>query len=926
MPLAAGTRLGPYDVLGLIGAGGMGEVYKARDTRLDRTVAIKVLPAELAADPDRRARFEREARAVAALNHPHFCTLFDIGTSTASGPEGLAPGAQPLAPVHYLVMEHLAGESLAERLQHGPMPLTQALDISAQIAEALDAAHKQGIIHRDLKPGNVMLTAGGSGRSGAVSAKVLDFGLAKLTGHGEQPALAGGATAPTMTAPITERGTILGTLQYMAPEQLEGKVADARTDLWALGAILYEMVTGRRAFEGDSQVSLIGNIMNAEPAALATLQPLTPPALERVVKKCLAKQPDDRWDTAHDVADELRWIAQTSGASSPAVMGVQPGRRRGLRMVLTVAGVLAAAMAGAVVMWLLRPPAPRVSLARLSLDVRPAEELNAGGVTPAWLPTPGGSRTALTWTPDGQAPVFVGRRGGVQQLYVRRLDAAEASPLAGTEGAQVPAVSLDGQWVAFWAEGAIRKVPLGGGPAMDLASEIAAPPYGLVWDRRGRLFFGGGDGRIWTIPLEGNPVPVTTLGKAEVRHSLPWPLPGEQVVLYSVRKRQVSWGDEEVVAQTLATGQRRVLLKDATDARYLSIGYLVFLRRGVLFAVPFDAERVQVSGKEGPVLDGVAQALTARSAADATGAGQFAVAATGALAWVPGSVVPYPDATLVTLDRRGQVAPLPAPVRSYAGLMQVSPDGRRLAVTVQTLTEEALWIYDLDRETLLPLARNGEVLWAAWMPDGRHLVFDWLSNGRRSVATQPADGAVPPRELLAGHYHPASVTPDGQHLVALREDKDIVSVALERGRGAACKPWSTRRPPPPWASGQRSPPMGVGWPMSRVSRASPKCTFGRIPGPDHRHPYRSAAGKARPGVRRGANCSSWPAKPAPGASSGQPSSRPGRPRASRARAYCSSSPVATSPSPSVKSAATTSRPTASGSTRSSGGRLHPRPS
>lgn len=461
---------------------------------------------------------------------------------------------------------------------------------------------------------------------------------------------------------------------------------------------------------------------------------------------------------------------------------------------------------------------------------------------------------------------------------------------------------------------------------MDLASEIAAPPYGLVWDRRGRLFFGGGDGRIWTIPLEGNPVPVTTLGKAEVRHSLPWPLPGEQVVLYSVRKRQVSWGDEEVVAQTLATGQRRVLLKDATDARYLSIGYLVFLRRGVLFAVPFDAERVQVSGKEGPVLDGVAQALTARSAADATGAGQFAVAATGALAWVPGSVVPYPDATLVTLDRRGQVAPLPAPVRSYAGLMQVSPDGRRLAVTVQTLTEEALWIYDLDRETLLPLARNGEVLWAAWMPDGRHLVFDWLSNGRRSVATQPADGAVPPRELLAGHYHPASVTPDGQHLVALREDKDIVSVALERGRGAACKPWSTRRPPPPWASGQRSPPMGVGWPMSRVSRASPKCTFGRIPGPDHRHPYRSAAGKARPGVRRGANCSSWPAKPAPGASSGQPSSRPGRPRASRARADCSSSPVATSPSPSVKSAATTSRPTASGSTRSSGGRLHPRPS
>jgi hypothetical protein len=362
MSLAAGTRLGPYEVLGLIGSGGMGEVYKARDTRLDRTVAIKILPAELSADPDRRTRFEREARTVAALSHPHICTLHDIGSSVPSGPLPLAPGPLSLSPVHYLVMEYLAGETLAQRLARGPLPVAQALDIAAQIADALDVAHKHGIVHRDLKPGNVMLTMGGAGRSGVTVAKLLDFGLAKLAAHGERPALVGGASVPTMAAPVTAEGTILGTLQYMAPEQLEGKEADARTDLWALGAILYEMVTGRRAFGGESQVSLIGNIMNAEAAALATLQPLTPPSLERVVKKCLAKHPDDRWDTAHDVADELRWISQTSGASP--VTGTRRPRRWGLRTALVAAAVLAGVMIGAGLMSLLRLAAPcRVALA-----------------------------------------------------------------------------------------------------------------------------------------------------------------------------------------------------------------------------------------------------------------------------------------------------------------------------------------------------------------------------------------------------------------------------------------------------------------------------------------------------------------------------------------------------------------------------------
>jgi len=782
MSLAAGTRLGPYEVLGLIGAGGMGEVYKAHDTRLDRTVAIKVLPPQFSADPDRRARFEREAKTIAGLTHPNICTLHDVGTHIPSGPLPLAPRPLPLSPVHYLVMELLPGETLAERLHKGPLPMEQALVVATEIADALAAAHKHGIIHRDLKPGNVMLTTSGAGRSGVTTAKLLDFGLAKLAGHGERPAPAGSATAPTMSAPVTAEGTILGTLQYMSPEQLEGKEADARTDLWALGAIFYEMLTRKRAFEGESQVSLIGNIMNAEPASLATVQPLTPPALERVVKKCLAKHPDDRWDTAHDVADELRWISQTSGTG--ALTDARPRRRLGLWMSLVGVGTLAGAMIGAGVMWMLRPAASGVSLARLSVDVSPAEDLNAGGTSSFWIPTPGGSRTALAWTPDGQALVFVGRRGGVQQLYTRRLDAAEARPLAGTEGAHVPAVSVDGEWVAFWANGAVRKVPVAGGPVMSLMSGLDRAPWGLVWDTRGRLFFGGEDGRIWVISAEGAPSTVTTVGEGQLAHTLPWPLPGGRALLYTVRRRSWSWGDDQIVAQSLATGARKVVLKDAADARYLPTGHLLFLRRGVLCAVPFDAERLEVRGPEVAVLDAVAQALTASNAFDITGAGQFAVAATGTLAWLPGPVAPHRDSVLVTVDRRGQISPLPAPVRSYGPSVRLSPDGRRLAVVVRSLTEAGVWICDLARGSLTLLAGGGEAVWPVWEPDGRRLLFDWLTDGRRTLAAQPADGTASPQVLVPGSWlNASSVTPDGRQMAAVHEpDGDILSVAVENGQ------------------------------------------------------------------------------------------------------------------------------------------------
>jgi serine/threonine protein kinase/tetratricopeptide (TPR) repeat protein len=343
-PLAAGTRLGPYEIEAAIGAGGMGEVYKARDTRLGRTVAIKVLPPALAGDPERRRRFEQEARAVSALNHPHICPLFDVGEATVPNPESRIPNPEP---IHYLVLAHLEGQTLAARLKKGAPPVAHVLELGAQMADALSAAHKAGIVHRDLKPANVMLTkapAGANGPSG-LQATLLDFGLAKLTGHGERPALE--ADGVTASASLTERGMVLGTVPYMAPEQVEGKAADARTDIWALGAVLYEMVTGRRAFEGETPTKVAAAILEREPAPVASLQAETPATLAHVIAKCLAKNPDSRWDTAHDVAEELRWLRAATGAAS---MSTRPASRR-RRRVLTVAATAMVALAAGAYAW-----------------------------------------------------------------------------------------------------------------------------------------------------------------------------------------------------------------------------------------------------------------------------------------------------------------------------------------------------------------------------------------------------------------------------------------------------------------------------------------------------------------------------------------------------------------------------------------------
>jgi eukaryotic-like serine/threonine-protein kinase len=773
--LAAGARLGPYEVVGPLGAGGMGEVYQARDTRLARTVAIKVLPEAVAVDPERRRRFEQEARAVSALNHPHICVLHDIGAVVPSEADsGKAEGRAGASarPVPFLVMEYLDGQTLAERLAKGPLPLDEALALAAQVADALAAAHRAGIVHRDLKPANVMLVkAPGSG----VVSKLLDFGLARLAPQAEHRA---------DEATRTESGMVLGTAPYMAPEQVEGRPTDARTDLFAFGAVLYEMLTGQRAFEGTSAASIMAAIVGKEPRAASTLQPTIPAAIDRVIKRCLAKDPDARWQSAGDLAYELRWLRQAGTGAEGAPAAAASARRPRVRAVLALSAALLLVAGGAVLAWWLRQPA--IPAAGLGLTLYPAEALNAWGAS---LPyTVGGSRTAFAWTPDGRALVFVGWRGTVKQLYVRPIDADEARPLDKTLNAQVPAVSPDGQWVAFWeprpgtTTGAIRKVRLRDGALADLAAGVAHPPRGMAWDDQGRVFFGRDDGRIWMVDADGASRPVTTVGEGEVSHVLPVPLPGGRVVLYTVRKRALSWGDEQVVARTLSSGDTRPLLTDAADARYVPTGHLVFMRRGALMAVAFDTEHLEVRGAAETVLGAVAQALTAGMAEDVTGAGQFAFAATtGALAWIRSPVVGYPNSALVAIDRRGQVTRLPSPPRPYVGIVRVSPDGRRLAVPVQTHTEGGVWVYDLERRTLDPVFQGGETEGAVWWPkDGRRLVFDLLANGRPSLAWQAADGSGAPQPLVGGRLYPSTFTPDASQLVAV-QNGDIVVVSVANG-------------------------------------------------------------------------------------------------------------------------------------------------
>jgi eukaryotic-like serine/threonine-protein kinase len=575
MPLAHGTALGPYEIVAPIGAGGMGEVYRARDTRLDRTVAIKVLPEHVAADPDLKQRFEREAKTISSLNHPHICTLHDIGSQDG---------------IDFLVMEYLEGDTLAQRLEKGALPLDQALKIAIEIADALDKAHRQGIVHRDLKPANIMLTKAG--------AKLLDFGLAKQRPGHDLPV---GASEPTTSAGLTGEGAILGTLQYMAPEQLEGQAADHRTDIFAFGVVIYEIVTGQRAFAGGSQASLISAIMIGHPAPIAAVQPVSPLALDRLVMTCLEKDPDARWQAAGD-------LTQVS-------VGVQPAARLG-GGVRYVTGRTAFTLSadGRTLYFVAGTDADdRGRLYRR--DLAEAEAVPIEGTDGGMLPF---------LSPDEQ--------------WVGFWTAGELkkAPTGGGPPVTIAPVSAPPPAGATWG-----------------------PDDRIVFDQRDGLFQVSADGGTPELLTELDPE------RDEFRHVLPRMLPGGDAVVFTVQKAAFRWADADVVVQSLSSGERTVLIENGADARYVDTGHLVFVRLGTLMAVPFDLNRLETTGGAVALFEGVTQAANVTNRGFDTGAAQFDVSDSGALVYLPGGIAPDQKTTVLWVDRQGVEEPVLAESSNY---------------------------------------------------------------------------------------------------------------------------------------------------------------------------------------------------------------------------------------------------------------------
>jgi eukaryotic-like serine/threonine-protein kinase len=735
-----GSQLGPYVILEKLGEGGMGEVYRARDTRLDRMVAIKILPPQLASDPQFRERFDREARVISQLTHPHICTLHDVGEH-----DHLA----------FLVMEHLEGETLAARLARGRLPVSEAVRIAAELASALDQAHRRGLIHRDLKPGNVMLT-----RSGA---KLLDFGLAKGQAGGavDLPATAG----PTVAAPLTAQGTILGTVQYMAPEQIEGREANPRTDIFALGIVLYEMLTGRPPFEGSSPASLLGAILKDDAPALSDALPVASPVLDHLVRTCLAKNPDDRWQSAADLHRQLKWVAES--LTSASLRGeVTPRRvavwRRPVPLGACIAaavlvGLLGVAVASA---WK-RGGAPVVSsrVSRLNIVLPPDQQLDRD--------------FPLAMSPAGAHVAYVGVGGGRRQLYLRAINERENRPLAGTDWATTPFFSPDGQWVGFFAQGKLKKVSISAGIIQTLCD---GGGWGGAWAPDGFIYFapGASSGLVKVSASGGTPVEVTQLDRArgEISHRWPQVLPGNKAVMFTM------WtgpGQDEryVVAQRLDTGQRVTIVQGGGTGRYLASGHLVYARPDELFAIRFNLDSLQTTGQAVRLVDSV---LIGNQGA------HFDASNTGDLVVVPGDPRRL-ERRLVWVTRDGRVAPLPAPVRPYAGTVAISPDGRFAAVDV---LEESIniWIYDFLRATLTPLIKgNGSSQVPRWTPDGTRLVYRGTRMGFRHLWWAPVSQPTAEERLTDGERvgTPSSWSNDGK-LLFYGTDGDIWMLPVDGDR------------------------------------------------------------------------------------------------------------------------------------------------
>jgi Tol biopolymer transport system component len=657
----------------------MGEVWKGRDTRLERDVAIKILPPGFAANEQFRARFDREAKTISSLNHPNICTLFDVGH------EG---------DTHFLVMELIDGESLADRLKKGALPLDQVLRYGAQVADALERAHRQGVVHRDLKPGNVMITKTG--------AKLLDFGLAHVSSESSPINL---TEMPTAAKPLTAEGTILGTFQYMAPEQLEGLEADARTDIFALGALLYEMATGQRAFKGDSKTSLIASIVSSQPEPISSITKVTPPALDHIVRKCLEKDPDDRWQSAHDIAGELRWISE-AGSQAGVAQSVTVRRKTRERVAWGVAALLAVLCAALAIGYASRAPEPERTF-RATLTPPPGNAL-----TPF-------DEFGLALSPDGAQLAFVAVDENAKRgIWLRDLASMDARFVPETDGAWYPFWSPDGQYLGFFADGELRSIDLRGGAPRRLAD--APTGRGGSWSRDGQILFAPNiTSPIHVVSANGGEAKPVTTYDAEQHTTHRWPvfLPDGKSFIFLVRLRQQ--GRTEVGQLRVASIEEpgdRVLINDSTNALYVEPGYLIYGRGSNLYAQSFDAESMELEGEPAPI------AKEKLSYWEAKNLVPFTASDDGTLVYLPEFAR---KSELVWYGRDGRRLEALGPPGFY-GWPAISPDGSKVAYTASDMWNGPLdmWIRDLEYDRAVRITeQSGVYLSPSWSPNGDYLAY-----------------------------------------------------------------------------------------------------------------------------------------------------------------------------------------------------------
>jgi eukaryotic-like serine/threonine-protein kinase len=732
LTLSPGTRLGAYEIVSLVGSGGMGEVYRANDTRLDRTVAIKVVAGRVTVNPEFRIRFEREARHIAALNHPRICTLFDVGHQDE---------------ISFLVMEYLEGETLSHRLRKGPLSLEQTLKIGIEMCDALATAHRHGIVHRDLKPGNVMLTKSG--------AKLLDFGLA-LSVASPMSSPIDETLSPTQAYRLVAEDILVGTLPYMAPEQISGGRIDDRTDIFAIGALLYEMATGTRAFEGDDRGDLIVKILDRNPLALSERVATVPPAFERVVKKCMAKDPDERWQSARDLLDELKWI--DAMRASPAFAPAMPGRRPRMFAIVAAAAVTIAALAAAGAYF-----------------ARPGNEPPV--IKLALLPPDGAQFANYAVSPDGTRMVFAATGNGTTQLWTRSLDAIAAHPLAGTTDPHDPVWSPDGQSIAFFADGKLKRIAASGGSVQTICD--APDGRGATWGDSGLIVFAPNIlGALARVPAAGGkPTPVTSLAaeRQEDSHRQPFFLPDGRHFLFIARSAKRE--DSRVDIGSLDSAERIHLLNIESKAVYTPPGYVLFLSGGTeggLMALPFDARRLRASGDPIPV--------DAQMPFDVS---TFSASSTGVLAFTS-----VPAHRLMWFDRSGKPLPITSSADRISNIA-LSADGTRVAARRFFQGNYDIWMMDLARGTTSRVTSNPAPDGApVWSPDGETIAFSSERDKAGSIYVTEASGSGAEEALLSSDQpnEPTDWSSDGRFLLFTRQDpvtlKDLWALPLFGDRRA----------------------------------------------------------------------------------------------------------------------------------------------